>query len=54
MWPLAASTRVDIDESFVPDHVLIPQPGAQYFEFDWDFIFKHKKRVIARMGELLR
>ncbi len=38
----------------VPDHVLIPQPGTQYFEFDWDFIFKHKKRVIARMGELLR
>ena len=50
---LHPTTRVDIDESFVPPHVIIPKPGENYFEFDWDFIHKHKKRVISRMGELL-
>jgi len=51
---LNPTTRADIDESFLPPHVIIPKPGVDYFEFDWDFILKHKKRVIARMGELLR
>ncbi len=51
---LNPTTRADIDESFVPPHVISPKPGVDYFEFDWDFILKHKKRVIARMGELLR
>ena len=51
---LSPTTRVDINESFVPPNVIIPKPGVDYFEFDWEFIYKHKKRVISRMGELLR
>jgi iron(III) transport system substrate-binding protein len=49
-----APTRNDIDESFLPSHV-IPQPGVKYFDtYDWEFTVTTKEDVRLKMKELLR
>jgi iron(III) transport system substrate-binding protein len=48
-----ASTRNDIDESFLPPEI-IPKEGVQYFDtYDWEFTVTKKEQVRARMKELL-
>ena len=50
----SATTRSDIDESFIPSYSL-PEPGVNYLDADsWDFILKSKKAAIQRMGELMK
>lgn len=50
----SATTRSDIDESFVAPGSR-PQPGVNYLDADgWDFIVKNKKTAITRMAELMR
>jgi iron(III) transport system substrate-binding protein len=48
-----ASTRNDIDESYLPPEI-IPREGVQYFDtYDWEFTVTKKEKVRARMKELL-
>jgi len=48
-----ASTRNDIDESFLPPEI-IPKEGVQYFDtYDWEFTVTKKEQVRQRMKELL-
>lgn len=51
---LLPTTRVDVDESFVPPH-LLPKPGVDYVDTGtWDVIVKHKVMVIRKMAELMK
>lgn len=50
---LRATTRSDIDESFLPPEG-IPRPGVNYFDsYGWDFTIKHREAVRLRMKEIL-
>ena len=50
---LRATTRNDVDESFLPKEV-IPQPGVEYFDsYGWEFTIKHRERVRRHMKKLL-
>jgi iron(III) transport system substrate-binding protein len=49
-----ASTRNDVDESFLPQDQ-IPRPGASYFDLaDWDYAVTKKGEIRARMAKILR
>ena len=51
---LHATTRNDVDESFLPPHV-IPKPGIQYFDtYDWEFTVTAKEKVRLWLKDLLR
>jgi hypothetical protein len=48
-----ASTRNDIDESFLSPEV-VPRPGVSYFDtYDWEFTVTTKETVRLRMKELV-
>jgi iron(III) transport system substrate-binding protein len=48
-----ASTRNDVEESFLPPGV-VPQAGGSYFDtYDWEFTVTTKEQVRLRMKELL-
>jgi len=50
---LRATTRNDVDESFLPKEG-IPQPGVEYFDsYGWEFTIKHRERVRRHMKKLL-
>jgi len=50
----SASTRSDIDESFLPAEE-IPRPGVNYFESDnWEFKTLHEEKFRLHMQELLK
>jgi iron(III) transport system substrate-binding protein len=49
-----ASTRNDVDESFLPPEV-IPRPGGDYFDtYDWNFTVTRKEQIRVRLKELLQ
>ena len=49
-----ASTRNDVDESFLPPEI-IPKQDKQYFDtYDWDFTTTKKEAVRLKMKELLQ
>ena len=51
---LHATTRNDVDESFLPAHV-IPKPGVQYFDsYDWEFTVTAKEKIRLWLRDLLR
>jgi iron(III) transport system substrate-binding protein len=50
----AATTRSDIDESFLPREV-IPAPGLDYFDSNsWEFTVTRREEVRQRLKELLK
>jgi iron(III) transport system substrate-binding protein len=50
---LAAPTRNDIDESFLPPE-RIPRPNVKYFDSaDWDYTIDTKEKIERRMKEIL-
>jgi len=51
---LHATTRNDVDESFLPVEV-IPRPGVKYFDtYDWEFTNTTKEKVRLLLKNLLR
>ena len=51
---LNATTRNDIDESFLSKEQ-IPVPGVNYFDsYGWEFTVTHKEKARLRIKELLR
>jgi iron(III) transport system substrate-binding protein len=51
---LHATTRNDVDESFLPAEV-IPRPGVKYFDtYDWEFTNTTKEKVRLLLKNLLR
>ena len=51
---LHATTRSDVDESFLPPSV-IPKPGVQYFDaYDWDFTVTKKEAIRLWLKDLLK
>jgi iron(III) transport system substrate-binding protein len=51
---LHATTRSDVDESFLPPSV-IPKPGVQYFDaYDWEFTVTKKENVRLWLKDLLK
>ncbi len=51
---IIASTRTDVDESFLPPEA-IPRPGVTYFDsYAWDFSVIQRRKIQARIKELLR
>lgn len=49
-----ASTRSDVDESFLPPDQ-IPRPGVSYFDLaDWDYAVKRKTEIRSRMAKILK
>jgi iron(III) transport system substrate-binding protein len=49
-----ASTRNDIDESFLPGEAT-PRPGVSYFDsYEWNFTVKEREKIRLRMKELLK
>ena len=50
---LHATTRNDVDESFLPPEV-VPRPGLNYFDtYDWDFTVTVKEKIRLRLKDLL-
>lgn len=50
---LHATTRNDVDESFLPPHV-VPKPGIQYFDsYDWEFTVTRKEKIRLWLKDLL-
>jgi iron(III) transport system substrate-binding protein len=50
---LHATTRNDVDESFLPAHV-VPRPGVQYFDsYDWEFTVTAKEKIRLWLKDLL-
>ena len=50
---IIASTRNDVDESFLVQEA-IPRPGVKYFDtYSWDFAVNERRKVQARIKELL-
>ena len=50
---LRATTRNDVDESFLPKEG-IPVPRVEYFDsYGWEFTIKHRERVRRHMKKLL-
>ena len=51
---LHATTRNDVDESFLPPSV-IPRPSVQYFDaYDWDFTLTKKESVRLWLKDLMK
>lgn len=51
---LHATTRNDVDESFLPAEV-VPRPGVKYFDtYDWEFTNTTKEKVRVLVKKLLR
>ena len=51
---LHATTRNDVDESFLPAEV-IPRPGIKYFDtYDWEFTNTTKDKVRTHLKKLLK
>jgi iron(III) transport system substrate-binding protein len=51
---LHATTRNDVDESFLPAEV-IPRPGVKYFDtYDWEFTNTTKEKVRTHLKKLLK
>jgi iron(III) transport system substrate-binding protein len=49
-----ASTRNDVDESFLPPEQ-VPRPGMSYFDAsDWDYAVTKKAAIRARMAKILK
>lgn len=49
----AATTRNDVDESFLPPD-RVPRPGVQYFDSaDWNYTVDTKKKIEGRLKEIL-
>ncbi len=49
----AASTRTDVDESFMPAE-RIPRPDIEYFDSnDWDYTLNLKRKIQRRLRELI-
>ncbi len=49
----AASTRTDVDESFMPAE-RIPRPEVEYFDSnDWDYTLNLKRKIQRRLRELI-
>jgi len=49
-----ATTRKDIDESFVPPED-IPRPGVNYFDVsDWEYLTKKREKIKKRIREILK
>ena len=50
----AATTRKDVDESFLPREI-IPTPGVDYFDSNsWEFTVMRREEVKRRLNELLK
>jgi iron(III) transport system substrate-binding protein len=51
---LHATTRTDVDESFLPPDI-IPQRGVKYFDsYDWEFTLSTKEKVRNLLAKLLK
>jgi iron(III) transport system substrate-binding protein len=51
---LIASTRTDVDESFLPPEA-IPRAGLNYFDsYDWNFTVVEREKIRLRMKEILK
>ena len=51
---LHATTRTDVDESFLPPDV-VPQRGVKYFDsYDWEFTLSTKEKVRTLLAKLLK
>jgi len=51
---LHATTRTDVDESFLPSDI-VPQRGIKYFDsYDWEFTLSTKEKVRNLLGKLLK
>jgi iron(III) transport system substrate-binding protein len=51
---LHATTRTDVDESFLPADI-VPQRGVKYFDsYDWEFTLSTKEKVRNILGKLLK
>ena len=51
---LLATTRTDVDESFLPQEA-VPRPGLDYFDsYSWDFSVTQRRKIQLRIKELLR
>ena len=51
---LHATTRSDVDESFLPPDI-IPQRGVKYFDsYDWEFTLSTKEKVRNLLAKLLK
>jgi iron(III) transport system substrate-binding protein len=51
---LHATTRNDVDESFLPSHV-VPRPGERYFDtYDWEFTVTMKEKVRLWLKDLMK
>jgi len=51
---LHATTRTDVDESFLPAGI-VPQRGQKYFDsYDWEFTLSTKEKVRNILAKLLK
>jgi len=51
---LHATTRTDVDESFLPSDI-VPQRGVKYFDsYDWEFTLSTKEKVRNLLAKLLK
>jgi len=51
---LHATTRTDVDESFLPADI-VPQRGVKYFDsYDWEFTLSTKEKVRNLLAKLLK
>jgi len=51
---LHATTRTDVDESFLPPDT-VPQRGVKYFDsYDWEFTLSTKEKVRNLLAKLLK
>lgn len=51
---LIASTRTDLDESFLPPEA-VPRAGLKYFDsYDWNFTVVEREKVRLRLKEILK
>jgi len=51
---LHATTRTDVDESFLPPEI-VPRPGVKYFDsYDWGFTLSTKQKVRNIVANLLK
>ena len=51
---LHATTRTDVDETFLPSDI-VPQRGVEYFDsYDWEFTLSTKEKVRNLLAKLLK
>lgn len=51
---LHATTRTDVDETFLPPDI-VPQRGVEYFDsYDWEFTLSTKEKVRSLLAKLLK